>query len=277
MKKQIQFITLSLALIFCACDHETLPTYSGQNEIYFRYAGEAEAINVVDSALIRFGYDTKIKDDSIVSIKVRVMGDVVDYDRPVNFILVDTSSTAKLESDIDLLLDQSFVPAGKIDGQIVVKLKNTSNLDHKYLKAGLRLVENVHFKVNYKKTLHSAINNAGKIVATEYRVIFDNASEMPNLWAFYESRFLMFFGTYTDKKFRLLCETGGFDRDYFSYDPATQNPSTVFNDRFPISIVSMACRLMNRYFIEYEATHGELLLEDNGEKMEMGSGGKGFT
>jgi hypothetical protein len=276
MKKYIQFITLSVMLVFCACEQETLPTYNGQNEVYFRYASETTASYVVDSSLIRFGYDTKIKDDSIIRIKVRVMGEVVDYDRPVNFILVDTSSTAKPGGDIDLLLDRSFVPAGKIDGEIVVKIKNTANLNNKYLKAGLRLVENEYFKVDYKKTLHSAINNAGNIVATEYRVVFDNASEMPNLWAFYEtSRFAMFFGAYTDKKFRLLCEIGGFDRDYFTYIPP-QTASAVFTERFPTAIVTMVCRLMNRYLIEYEATHGEPLREDNGQIMEMGLSGKAY-
>ncbi|MDR3338499.1 MAG: DUF4843 domain-containing protein [Candidatus Symbiothrix sp.] len=271
MKKYIQFVLLSMTLFVCSCEYEGLPTYSGNDEIYFRYASEFYSFDVIDSVYIHFGYDVKIKEDSIRRIPVRVMGNLADYDRPVKFILVDTSSTAKESADIELLQESSFIPAGKRDGYIVVKLKNTPNLDGKVLKASLRLVENEYFKTNYTTTRHVLINDAGKIISTEYRVLFDNASGIPNLWAFYEaSRFRPYLGIFTEKKFRLICELCSLDRPYFSYDPQVETASAAYNLKFPIQIFIMICRSLNIYLASYLETYGEPLLEDDGSVMELG-------
>ncbi|MDR3219737.1 MAG: DUF4843 domain-containing protein [Dysgonamonadaceae bacterium] len=277
MKRYIQFVLLSMALFVCSCEYEKLPTYSGNDEIYFRYASEYYATEVIDSLYIHFGYDVKIKDDSICRIPVRVMGNLVDYDRPVQFILVDTSSTATEGVDVELLLAESFVPAGSRNGNIVVRLKNTSNLDGKELKAVFRLVENNYFKVDYTTTRHAYINDEGKIIATEYRIMFDNASDMPNLWAYYDAaRFRPYLGIYTEKKFRLICELCNLDRAYFSYDPQVETASAAFTLKFPIQIFTMICRTLNRYLTNYLETNGEPLLEDDGSVMSLGPNGGSF-
>ncbi|MDR0559222.1 MAG: DUF4843 domain-containing protein [Prevotellaceae bacterium] len=275
MKKYVFISLIALISLFYSCEHEALPTYSGEDQIYFAYADDSQLVNVrEDSTIVKFGYDPVIKNDSTISIEVKVMGSVVDYDRPVKFILVDSTSTAKLGVDIELLADSSFVPAGKITGKIYVKVFNIpENLNDTALLASLRLVENQHFKADYDKTRDSNINSTEKIVSTQYRVWFDNGSEIPNFWAHaqYRQAFNMIFGPYSRAKFALMCQIlPGCTREYFTYEnPATV--ATVFSSRFPMGLLAGWAMGLNAYLNAYKEEHGEPLLDENGNEIKSGT------
>jgi hypothetical protein len=127
---------------------------------------------MINYTMVNFGYDLVIKKDSTIKIPVKIMGNVTDQDRPVTFVLDEELSAsiiysgdgspvgggAKLGEDIELLLDQSFIPAGKTIGQIVVKLKNTSRLNAGSLVAALQLTDNTYFKTDYKTTRIKEVN-----------------------------------------------------------------------------------------------------------------------
>jgi hypothetical protein len=238
---------------------------------------------MVNFTMVNFGYDLVIKTDSTLKISVKIMGNVVDYDRPVNFVLdaalsdsvnyiMDGSkvgAAAKLGEDIELLLDRSFIPAGKTTGQIVVKVKNTSRLEAGSLVAALQLVNNTYFKTDYKTTRIPSVNEAGIIVGTQYFVLFDNSNDAPNLWTYPTTKVMLdrIFGTYSAKKFNLICELFGLNREYFTYDPATQTASTVVAERFPISLGMGWATAFNRYLEEYKTIHGEPIYEEDGSEM----------
>jgi hypothetical protein len=273
MKNNILLLFL-LALVFSACEHEKLDTYSGQNEIYFQYAIASSTVDVVDSTVVHFGYDTPIKEDSLIRIKVKVMGDVVDFDRAVAFEL-ETASSAQSGQDVELLLDSSYVKAGKTVGQVAIKIKNTANLDDKILNANLKLLSNEFFQTDFKSTSFSSVNATGKINSIKYRVLFDNANEKPNLWAYYDSRFTPYFGTYSKKKLDLICELINITREYFTYtrtetQTEAQAASAAFSAKWPTSIMLFSARTLNNYLSNYKRTHGEPLLEDDGTEMVPG-------
>ncbi|MDR3246311.1 MAG: DUF4843 domain-containing protein [Prevotellaceae bacterium] len=272
MKRYILPILLFAAAVFNACEYETLPVYSGKDQVYFSYADAAYGVSyVIDSTTVHFGYDVVQKADTTVTVAIKVMGSVADYDRPVDFIIIDSLSTAVLGRDVELLKDKSFITANKATGIITVKLKNTENLNDTVLKVAFKLVENDYFKADYEKTIYSSLNNEGKIVSTRYSILFDNSSDMPNFWAHatYAVRFNMFFGAYSTKKFITLCELFHFDWDYFTYPQGSTSSqlSTLFNARFPSSATLAWARAFNRYLDEYEFVNGERLLEDNGDVM----------
>jgi hypothetical protein len=272
-------------MIFSSCEYETLPTYSGEDQIYFRYADyDQNNINaLVNYTMVNFGYDPVIKTDSTIKISVKIMGKVVDYDRPVSFVLdeelADTLSytsdgskvgdAAQLGEDVELLLDQSFVPAGKTIGSIVIKLKNTARLKDSNLVAAIQLVENTYFKADYKTTRIKYVNDEGKIVGTQYLVLFDNRNDAPNLWVYPSTKQSLdrMFGAYSTKKFKLICELFGLNREYFTYDPETETASTVFGARFPIALAMGWATAFNRYLDEYKTIHGEPILEEDGTEM----------
>ena len=274
--KRYFYIICPVAFIFLyACEYETLPTYSGVDQIYFEYADGGNERDIIDSTIVRFGYDIVRKTDSIISIRVKVMGSVADFDRPVNFSMVEAASESQLGRDVELLLDGSFVPAGSVTGVVRIKLNNNEALDEvgdDFMIVVLRLEESEFFKTDYTHTRLTNVNSRGNIVATEYKVWFNNASDIPNLWA-HPANFTNFtnaFGEYSQKKFDLMCAIlPGCTRELFTYQPG-ENPQEVFSERFSVGLTSAWGRALNNYLREYEILHGEPLLEDDGTVMTGG-------
>ena len=276
MKKYIFITIMALIPLFYGCEYETLPTYSGADQIYFGYADVDAERHLVrnDSVVVKFGYDAVIKSDSVISIRVKVMGSVVDYNRPVNFILVDSTSTAHLGSDVELLTDQSSVPPGSTVGNIYVKLHNTENLNDTSLVASLRLIENEHFKADYHFTRYADINKDSIIVSTQIRIRFDNENEMPNMWANPATKmyFDMVFGPYSRVKFALMCQIlPGCTREFFTY-ASGENPQTIFSNRFPMGLLAGWARGLNTYLVTYKSEHdGTPLYDENGNEVKSGT------
>ncbi|MDR1762562.1 MAG: DUF4843 domain-containing protein [Dysgonamonadaceae bacterium] len=270
--RKIFFVAALLASIamLSSCEQETIPTYSGEDQIYFTFADETATYYIVDSTFIKFGYDLVIKSDSIVGLNVKVQGNVTDYDRPIAFGLVESESSAQLGRDVEMLLDMSYIPAGKAVGKIYVRLKNTEALDGNQLRAVIGLQKNEYFDVKYLTTLNTTINSQGYMLATHFKIYFDNANEMPNIWAHptYRPRFEMFFGAYSAKKFALLCELFGVDRDYFTYPPeSTSTEITAFwNSHFPMALLQGWARSFNIYLNQMRE-NGTPVLEDDGTEM----------
>jgi len=288
MKSKIKkYLTILAILPFLySCEHETLPTYSGIDNIYFNaydpvrlndfpnfltVKSGSDSINTLFSS-VKFGYDPVIKTDSVISLMVKVLGSVTDYDRPVNFILSDSWSSAQLGKDIELLTDRSFVPAGSITGNIYIKLHNSEWLNDNEHIATLRLAENEFFKTDYTRTRFTSINRDEKFMSTQFLVQFDSMNETPNLWAHstYGANISLFFGKYSRVKFAAMCEVlPGCTREYFTYEP-DENPQTVFLERFPTGLMTGWARGFYLYLLYYEEINGEPLLDENGEEVKNG-------
>jgi hypothetical protein len=270
MKKDILTLTAAgalIAMLCSACEYETLPTYTGKQQVYFAYAGETMKDKIVDSLFVAFGYDLEIKQESLIYIGVKVMGKLADYDRPVRCIVVDTASTAREGQDVEFIADSSFVPAGKNSGQIVIRLRNTEYLNGKRLKAALRLVPNEHFYTDYTSTRNTSINSAGSIVATQYKVYFDNDNAIPNLFVAYQTMFYQAFGDYSDKKLNKVCELFGLTRDNFTYHPP-KSAEQLLNELGGTSTFLAWGRGLNYWLRQYKADHdGEPFREDDGTEM----------
>ena len=277
--KKISKIIICLAAVFLySCEYETLPTYSGEDNIYFYYAAatisQSNPPALVDSTTVMFGYDLKPKTDSLIVIIVRVLGSVTDYDRPVSFIL-EGNSSAQAGKDVILYPELSFVPAGSINGIIVIRVfNNEALLDGSSLVARLRLVENEHFKVDYTVSERFRGVAAARLFnAICYRVSFNNTNERPNMWtaAHYESQFTTSFGKYSREKFRLMCEIlPGCTWEYFTYKP-DEDPKDVFTTNFPIALVTGWSKTLYYYLEYYKEVNGEPLRDENGEEITSGS------
>ncbi|MDR0414066.1 MAG: DUF4843 domain-containing protein [Prevotellaceae bacterium] len=268
MKQNITKLALLLATLACSCEYEKLPTYSGQDQIYFAYA-DGMSINMTDEQFLHFGYDEPMKPETTLYVSVKVMGSVADVDRPVSFVLVDSQSTARMNRDLELLPALSLVPAGKALGVVAIKLKNTTALRDTVLEATFRLVENECFHTDYTKTRYPNVNSEGKIVSTVYRVRFDNAASMPRLWVENLDKCTQMFGEFSEVKFDLMCRLLGFDKSYFSYDDG-EDPLVLFDARINLYSQSWV-RTVNRYLNEYREINGRPMVDEHGKEVKMGT------
>jgi hypothetical protein len=265
MKSYLTKPALLAAMLACSCEYEGLPTYSGQDQIYFTYADDVLA-NMANELFVHFGYDVPMKPETTLYVSVKVMGSLADVDRPVSFVLVDSLTTAT-GRDVELLPEQSFVPAGQVFGSVAIKIKNTTALRDTVLRASIRLVGNEYFRADYTKTRFPSINTEGKIVSTEYHLRFDNASDMPRLWIENLEECTAVFGEYSNVKFELMCSLLGFDRSYFSYTEG--NPAELFNARITLYSRSWI-QTVNRYLQEFKEKNGYALLDEYGNEIKMG-------
>jgi hypothetical protein len=261
MKQHLTKLIFLAVALAGSCEYEGLPTYSGQDQIYFAYADETPA-GMVDEQLVHFGYDDPMKPETTLYVSVKVMGSLADVDRPVSVVLVDSLSTATPGRDVELLPAQSLVPAGKELGTVALKLKNTTALKDTVLVVAIRLVGNEHFHADYTKTRYSSVNSEGKIVSTVYRVRFDNANSIPRLWVENLVQCTTMFGEYSETKFDLMCRLLGFDRSYFSYTEG--NSGDLFYSRINLYAKSWI-QTVNRYLKEYKDAHNAPLRDENGE------------
>lgn len=277
MKRYKYYIFLLTIAASVSCKRESLPTYSGEDMIYFAYADKIYKFEIIDSTIVKFGYDAVVKTDSVVGIDVKVMGDLKDYDRPVAFGFDEGAFTALPGTDVELLPELSFLPAGKTEGKIFVRLKNTERLNDTSLFVALRLKANEHFKAEYTGTAVAEVNREGKIDGTKFRVRFDNGMEMPSMWAHavLQQPFTMMFGPYSHAKFNLMCQIlPGCTRERFYFQPGEENevPTTVFSRKFPMGLLAGWAVGLKMYLDDYKAEHdGEPMRDENGNEIKSGT------
>lgn len=279
-----KLILFLLVLCYSSCEEAELETNPVRDDIFFHYSltksssmdkGDIAPQSVVDSVVIRFGYDIVPKQDSVVAIRLRLLGGFSSEFRPVNFVLVDDDTSdraAKLGEDIELLHDASGIWPDSRNGYVFVKLKNTEKLKTKSLRATIRTAPNEYFPAMYDKIEEEKKYNSDSLFKSNtYSIVFDAINDKPNLWAAYEDRFTKnVFGKYSLVKFNFICEVLHMDYAYFTYDPTTENPATIYNQRFKIADVNGWKVVLQLALEKYERENGVPLKDENGEVVVIG-------
>lgn len=258
---QLFNITLIAGFIFTSCDYSDLDTYSGRNDIHFETGVDLNA-NEEQTKVYHLGYDNII--DSIITIKTLIIGDTKNYDRPINFGLIDSLSTGKVGEDVEFLYDRSFVKANSHKGEITVKLLETERSNASRIKLTFKILPNEHFTAEYSGIANINTAKAG-INYNISRLYFDSNHDMPILWADAEDHFKMMFGQFSKVKYKFILETLRFSEDLFYYDPGIEkDPMALAENRFPSQASFAWVMLLNRTLKEYEDEHGEKLKDENG-------------
>jgi hypothetical protein len=272
MKKIILFISV-VALTLVSCDHDTLSTFEDVDRVYFEYAAlsitelssQHIAVEDADRIQIGFGYDNPVKADSIIGIKVKLLGRTASEDRPFTAEIIAGESTALTAEDIEIL--PSVMPANAAVGTLNIKLNNTGKIKTSTLMARVRLTPNRSFHVDYTYVQTSPSSKSG----IEFSIYFDAKTDMPNLWADPGGKVVIerYFGPYSNKKLEVICLACGFTREYFMFDPAVDGTGTeVVNKRITSPMAYGFIILVNNYLENWKKSHdGEPLRDENGQEV----------
>jgi len=269
----IKLFVFSIMLFAISCNNDKLTTYEDVDRIYFTWAGTQPALPNGNAQLtVALGYDVPLKADSTIQVKVNLMGKVSNVDRPFSAELIPSESSAIQGEDIEIL--PSVIPALSEKGDLRIKLINdTAKLTKKTLMARIRLLPNEYFHVDYTQAIWQGGRNA-----LEFDIFFDAKTDMPNLWSNTTTGVMLtaYFGKYSKVKLNLICEVCGVTRDFFMYDPATENPSQVLNARMPTVLIYGMISQCNRYLKAYAEEHkddedGGILKDENGEVITIGN------
>ena len=193
------FAILLGAWLFVSCEKDSPIYYDGLTGISFQsasvfsdnlssgnpqYPDDPTALNFKKEFF--FKYDTVENSYRVLKLPVVVLGYTTDFDRPVK-VEIDTSSTLDISKcEIDTLF--SFVPAGKTQALINIKMMRPDVTDKDIKKLVIRLVPNEYFSYvngdgeyfsctlsneNFKPQYWDYPNNAG-VILTEYMGIYSN-------------------------------------------------------------------------------------------------------
>ena len=213
MKKYI--FLLSVVLLFLACEKEMMD-YEGKDGVYFSVQevppslyGNPEIWAHVDTTLIPFSL--LLENDSTVRLKVRVMGQVVNYDRYFTVTVVDSLTTALGGEDYAPLEERYVIAAGERDGYVeFTGHRQAKMLDSTYYVT-LRLIENEYFSLpmNIWRPLENKDYTKEEQDVIRHVVGLSDEVFMPKAWT------KNYFGPYSKKKIKLLCEMFGLQMSDF--------------------------------------------------------------
>jgi hypothetical protein len=255
-------------LAVASCKENDLPLYNDVSRVYFYWMSIDKTGEVKTNTLsVSLGYDDPIKTDSIISIPINTMGLPSNIDRPVAAEVIKTESTAIPGEDIEIV--SGIIPAGKSWGELRVKIINSDKLKDKVCRARIRLLPNEHFHTDW--TLNWTGNVTYDTNGSEFNLLFDSMNDMPNLWKDAYSYMEVIWGPWSREKEKVIYECLGFDRSFFTYDPATEVASVVFSRRLG-DLGNSLRSIVNRYLRDYKDSHnGEPMRDENGEEIKMHS------
>ncbi len=256
MKKIIAILFLLIA--FWACE-EKIDVYEGECGIYFDTKGA-----VLDTIVIPWGLENSDVTEQKLKLRVCLLGDVADYDRKFNLRVITEEGDplhAVEGEDFRILEEEYAIPAGKAETLVEVQLLRAADLDKRARRFTLQLEETPELKFLYSRfwSLDSALwVGDERLRPIDYkRVIYmDERFKVP-VWWDYENYGPRYFGTYSTKKCKFICDKMGIDRKDFVASLA-ESP-----------LEANYLRWVGQYLHDYLREHPEY--EDNGELMTMGS------
>ena len=259
------FIFLSACFLLGACQKNEIMLFDREEAgIYFQFGGQTRLyINseaYYDSLSFSFSSYSDALRDTILEARIRTMGKVRDYPRPVA-LSVDTELTTAVEGvHYEADFEHAVIPAGEAEVMFPVRFFRTADMMDNKIQLVLKLEENDYFKIYFTEQNNTNVyyGTETKIMADRFRFVVSEIYTEPSYWSFAED----VFGPWSVAKFRLvneICEIPLEDWSRGGYDD-----SKVQAGRFPIY------GLMVQRELQALADAGTPVMDDNGSYMQLG-------
>ncbi len=182
-----------ILLLACACSEEQLKVYEGEcNSVYFGKDQGEQALGYVDSLMTSFALSNA--SDSLVQLKICGLGEVTDFDRPLE-VVVD-STTAEEGTHFEIIWDQCVLKAGRDVAYLPVLLHRTPDLTKTELAIHFRLASNEYFgqQMPFKKVGNKYLD------IRRMSLYFTDKMVKPQVYMDTDA----FFGYWSEAKFRTI-------------------------------------------------------------------------
>lgn len=260
------FIFLSACFLLGACQKNEIMLFDREEAgIYFQYGGQTRLYINSEAYYDTLSYSFSTASDTVTEViletRVRTMGKVKDYPRPVALSVDEEHTTAVEGVHYEVNLDTVMIPAGESEVMVGVKFLRAADLMGKKVQLVLKLEENEYFKIYFTEQNNTNVyyGTEMKIMADRFRFTVSEIYTEPSYWSFA----LDAFGEWSVAKFRLVnevCEIPVEDWERGGY-----GDSKVQAGRFPIY------GLMVQRELQALADAGTPVLDDDGSYMQLGS------
>ncbi|WP_426484316.1 DUF4843 domain-containing protein [Flavobacterium sp. 2] len=254
--KKILILSITLLFIagFSSCTKEEIETYSGKDNIYFSpavvsYISLNGAKVLTDSIGLSFSLDNPTITGRLFKIPIAVQGKASNVDREVK-VSIDPSTTA-IKGTHFTIPDKIIIPAGKVVDTIRVQVIRTPDMKKSTFSLVFNLEENEFFKTEMKTRVTNALTKK-TMSFISFELTIDDLLSQPKGWI------VGFFGTFSAKKFFMMCDLMHLDPVIFNSSPGAVGLS--------IPEVQYYQSFMKRYLVEQKAA-GNTIYEENGTEM----------
>lgn len=260
------FIFLSACFLLGACQKNDIMLFDREEAgVYFQFGGQTRLyINseaYYDSLSFSFSSYSDALQDTILEARIRTMGKVRDYPRPIA-LSVDTELTTAVEGvHYEADFEHAVIPAGEAELMFPVRFFRTADMMDNKIQLVLKLEENEYFKIYFTEQNNTNVyyGTETKIMADRFRFVVSEIYTEPGYWSLFAEDA---FGTWSVAKFRFVnevCEIPVEDWNRGGYDD-----SKVQAGRFPIY------GLMVQRELQALADAGTPVMDDDGSYMQLG-------
>ncbi len=269
MKHKTIFYALLLLLVGSACTKNDIMTFDREESgVYFQYGGQTRFFLNIDAYYDSIGFSFSITredlEDTILETRIRTMGKVRDYDRPVKVVVDTEHSTAIEGTHFELDYSKAVIPAGKSEIMLPVRFFRTPDLLEKKVLLVLRLEDNEYFKVYFDEQKNTNIyNQVGEQISSRC-FVFEISEFYSEPWAWSLLGDCPF-GEWTITKYRLINKLFNVTPDDW------QNANRGDHDKVSTGYFP-AWAFKLRAYLQEQADKGTPVLEEDGSYMQLGSG-----
>lgn len=249
---QLWGICLVAFPILAGCEKD-LPVYN-YSECGLKFSYTQDRDSVYNYSFAFATSELNLQEDT-VKVKVALVGDVADYDRPISLQQIPSGAkdavagTHYVPFDDPSLASLYVLPKNAISTIIPIVVKRDASLKTDDYKLKFTFKTNDNFSFTLKER-------------GAYSVVIADQLIKPNNWDNYCEHF---FGSYSKVKHQLLIDATGFkwDNDFVDnrvkyYMGKDQNVVTGWQKKAQLALD------------EYQAEHGEPLRDENGDIVTMG-------
>lgn len=278
LKCRILLLSGLFALLGWSCETQELITYEGGTAFISFYSVGTQRINIA-----AIDPDAPYRD---FSVRVRVIGDIVNYDRPIPARLTTTFARRPVYvydydeegepiiiitdhrwvevPDRDFEILPSYIRAGSALDVLRVRVHNRGKIKAYLNRTDVILDPNEHFRVDF-----AFLDGAEEEDRRVFRLYAENTLGMPNLWAAQYSAFEGVFGRFSIRKYELIRDVIGLGIGFFVYNPEVETSQQALErigDRHTLTAWARAVQVRLN---EYQEENGREMLDERGEPIRL--------
>lgn len=263
--KKLLYILMVAPLLFFSCNQDEIVTFEDDIEgIYFQTGGQTRLYLNIDQYYDSTAYSFAIAGDTVtqhtLSARLRTMGKVRDYDRPVKVVVDQEHTTAVEGKHFRVDFSKIVIPAGESEVQVPVTFFRTPDMQNQQFDVSIKVEPNEYFTVPFttQKNTNVYYDQGQQIKADRYVFTVSEIYTRPSYWDIFGQEF---FGDWTVNKFKYvnkICEIPASD-----WNNAGSSYSKVRYGRFKYYAI------MVRNALQAAADAGTPVLDDDGSYMQL--------
>lgn len=263
--KKLLYILMMTPLLFLSCNQDEIMKFEDDVQgIYFQTGGQQRLYINIDRYGDSTAYSFASAHDTVtqhtMSARLRTMGKVFDYDRPVKVVVDQEHTTAIEGKHFKVDFSKLVIPAGESEVMVPVTFFRTPDMQSQQYDVSIKVEPNEYFTVPFttQKNTNVYYDAGQQIKADRYVFTVGEIYTEPGYWGLFGQEF---FGNWTVNKFKYvnrICEIPALD-----WERAGYNDSKVQYGRFKYYAILV------RNSLQEAADAGTPVLDDDGSYLQL--------